>query len=171
MESLSVETDGTSRGARLATIDPFKRGQIVYDFANAPLASAQTYQTVQISKDQHVLVDSTLAKLNHACDPNVLVITRRRLVIALRAILPGEELTYFYPSTEWDMAEPFLCLCGSPQCLGWIRGARHLPVSTLENYYISPHIRALVQHALAQKTVRTPVIWRAGTTAQTYAQG
>jgi hypothetical protein len=171
MESLSVETDGTSRGARLVAIQPLKRGQIVYDFANAPLASAQTYQTVQISKDQHVLVDNTLAKLNHACDPNVLVNTRRRLVIASRAILPGEELTYFYPSTEWDMAEPFLCMCKSPQCLGWIRGARHLPVSTLENYYTNLHIRALVQHALARKTVRTPAILKKRTEVQSFVQG
>jgi hypothetical protein len=33
-------------------------------------------------------------------------------------------MTFFYPSTEWDMAQPFTC-CGSSNC--WVvKGAAHI---------------------------------------------
>lgn len=156
MDDLQVESDGSTRGARLFANRTFKKGGLVYNFGDAPLSPIQTYQTIQVSASEHILVDETLAKLNHACGPNVLVNTHRRLVVALRDIPPGEELTYFYPSTEWEMEEPFFCQCGSPRCLGWINGARHLSVGILENYYINPHIRALVHHALTRKISRIP---------------
>lgn len=32
---------------------------------------------------------------------------------ALRDIQPGDELSFFYPSTEWEMAQGFECKCGA----------------------------------------------------------
>jgi hypothetical protein len=58
----------------------------------------------------------------------------------LRAIRKGDELFYFYPSTEWEMAEPFQCLCGSPNCLGRIAGAAHLSKDVIQNYRFSVFI-------------------------------
>ena len=40
-----------------------------------------------------------------------------------RPLRVGDKLTFFYPSTEWTMAQPFECRCGSAGCLGVIRGA------------------------------------------------
>ena len=40
----------------------------------------------------------------------------------LRPIAVGEELTFFYPATEWHMEAPFPCACGAAQCLLEIRG-------------------------------------------------
>lgn len=62
--------------------------------------------------------------MNHSCAPNVLL--RGQDVIAGRPIGPWTAITYNYNSTEWDMAEPFDCQCGSPDCLGKIRGFKHL---------------------------------------------
>jgi hypothetical protein len=59
---------------------------------------------------------------------------------AIRDIEPGEELTFFYPSTEWDMITPFQCLCGSSQCLKRIGGARYLSLNVLSRYFINQHI-------------------------------
>jgi hypothetical protein len=61
--------------------------------------------------------------MNHSCDANCYI--RDRCVIALRAIEPGEELTFDYNSTEYEMAQPFDCTCGSPKCAGQISGWRH----------------------------------------------
>ena len=62
--------------------------------------------------------------LNHSCEPNVII--RNQAVYALRWITTGEDVTFDYNTTEYDMDEPFTCLCSSPHCLGMIRGFRHL---------------------------------------------
>ncbi|KAI9629105.1 hypothetical protein KEM48_011176 [Puccinia striiformis f. sp. tritici PST-130] len=56
-------------------------------------------------------------------------------------------LTFAYFSTEWHMAQPFQCACGSKSCLGMIRGAQHLPKQTLDKYFINEHIQRMKQSA------------------------
>jgi hypothetical protein len=62
--------------------------------------------------------------LNHSCEPNAYL---RGVELAALADIPeGGEVTFDYNSTEWDMAHPFDCLCGTPSCVGVVRGYRHL---------------------------------------------
>ena len=63
--------------------------------------------------------------VNHGCDPNCeSVIENRRVYIeAVRAIEPGEELTYDYqiqrePDDPPDVDAVFACRCGSGRCRG-----------------------------------------------------
>jgi hypothetical protein len=42
------------------------------------------------------------------------------------AIAHGEQITFDYTTTELDMAERFLCLCGTSGCDGLVRGYAHL---------------------------------------------
>ena len=65
-------------------------------------------------------------------------------MVAARDIEKGEELFFFYPSTEWQMDAPFICLCGSANCINVVAGARFLPLSTLERHYLNPHIREMM---------------------------
>ncbi|HEY5742310.1 MAG TPA: SET domain-containing protein-lysine N-methyltransferase [Terrimicrobiaceae bacterium] len=116
------------------------KGSVVLDFSDA-IETVQTYQTVQIGNHQHVLHE-TLAKLNHSCAPSLMVDTSKRECRAARNIQPGEELNFFYPSTEWRMDEPFACSCASPQCIGQIHGAAFLKRSQLSPYWLNPHIDA-----------------------------
>jgi hypothetical protein len=67
----------------------------------------------------------------------------RRTVEALRRIAPGELLAFFYPSTEWRMARPFRCRCGSPGGLERVAGAREVPMPVLRRYPTSAHILRL----------------------------
>lgn len=60
----------------------------------------------------------------------------------------GDELTFFYPSTEWDMAQPFDCLCGHKECRGTISGAKDMAVDVMSKYWINPHIDELLQEKL-----------------------
>ena len=94
-----------------------------------------TRHSLQIGKDLHLSLnagrstDEILDRfywrfMNHHCDPNTMI--RRQSVIALRPIAPWEDVTFNYNTTEFDMAEPFECRCGSPHCAGTIRGARHM---------------------------------------------
>jgi hypothetical protein len=103
--------------------------------------------TVQISKDKHTHVGK-LAALNHSCDPNVILDTEGMVMIARRDIEKGEELSFFYPSTEWEMQAPFICLCGATNCIHVVAGARFLPLSTLESHYLSKHVRETVVELL-----------------------
>ena len=79
--------------------------------------------------------------MNHSCDPNVILDTENMQMIACTDIAKGEELFFFYPSTEWQMDAPFICLCGASNCIHVVAGARFLPLSTLEHHYLNPHIR------------------------------
>ena len=65
-------------------------------------------------------------------------------MVAARDIEKGEELYFVYPATEWQMDAPFICLCGSANCINVVAGARFLPLSTLERHYLNPHIRDLM---------------------------
>ncbi len=62
--------------------------------------------------------------LDHACEPSARILDRE--VVAVRDIAEGEAVTFHYCTTEYDMATPFHCHCGSARCLGLIRGARYL---------------------------------------------
>jgi len=57
----------------------------------------------------------------------------------------GEELTFFYPSTEWDMAQGFDCFCGSVSCRGFIRGAKSMSLEQLQGMWLNAHIRKLLE--------------------------
>lgn len=80
--------------------------------------------------------------------------------VALRDIKAGDVLEFFYPSTEWNMAQPFDCSCGAKVCLkrtfmllsnprSWqsclqrISGAKYIPADTLAKYTVNDHIKRL----------------------------
>lgn len=127
----------------LVTKQAFRRGDIICPIPTESLYNKPNQFTVQIGVDQHVEVRN-LASMNHSCDPSTILDTTRMLVFAARDLQPEDELTFFYPSTEWEMSSPFICLCGSPSCIHVVAGARFLPLSTLENHFLNHHIRQLM---------------------------
>lgn len=97
--------------------------------------AAPTKYSVQVSATLHLDQDcardeSELVRryywryLDHSCEPTTRI--RDLEVIAVRDIAEGEGVTFHYCTTEYDMASPFECRCGSPRCMGVVRGARHL---------------------------------------------
>src|SRR5690606_29826671 len=94
-----------------------------------------TRYSLQVGRDVHLDPDDahdpldrvrrrSWRYLNHHCEPNALI--RHRELIALRDIARGEGVTFDYNTTEWELADPFACHCGSPLCVGVVRGAKHL---------------------------------------------
>jgi len=75
-----------------------------------------------------------------------------RMVFALRDIGAGEELTCFYPSTEWDMVRPFVCRCGAPHCVRFVTGARYLSADVLGRHFVNAHIRRLLTAAVGHSS-------------------
>jgi hypothetical protein len=95
-----------------------------------------------VSATEHLPIEGPFAYLEHACQPNTRVDVAARTVVARRPIAPGERLTFFYPSTEWAIAERFACRCGQPGCLGSMGGARDLPAGEVLARDPAPHIVA-----------------------------
>lgn len=62
-----------------------------------------------------------------------------------KGLAVGQELTFFYPSTEWDMAQGFDCFCGAKTCRGFISGAKNMSKKQLEGMWLNAHIRELLE--------------------------
>ncbi|KAI9470602.1 MAG: hypothetical protein EXX96DRAFT_611793 [Benjaminiella poitrasii] len=133
-----------SFSSKLVAVRSFAKGSVIATLEGLTLG-AKRYSTVQISKDEHIELNSDLVFMNHSCDPSTLMDVDHMAVTATRDIAPNDELTFFYPSTEWDMAQPFLCWCGSPKCIETVQGARYLSSEVLEQFVLSQHIKELIE--------------------------
>lgn len=153
METLAIRTENKFK--TLVTKQTYKMGGVICAIPSENVMDKPNRYTVQIGRDKHTHVGK-LAALNHSCDPNVILDTERMLMIARRDIEKGEELYFFYPSTEWEMQAPFICLCGASNCIHVVAGARFLPLSTLENHYLNPHIRGMMIELLESTKSHLP---------------
>jgi hypothetical protein len=125
----------------------FDAGDIICPFTAGSIQQTASYLTVQTGINKHItLQPEFLQYINHSCDPNAFFDTTTMNLIALKAIQPGDEFTFFYPSTEWDMAQPFDCHCGSKQCLKYIQGAAYLTHEILQRYKLTNFIIQQLQN-------------------------
>ena len=92
---------------------------------------------LQVGRLRYLELDRGSIAFNHSCDPN-LAVTPGNVLVARRAIDPGEELAYDYATTV--LASPFTltwamaCECGSPACRGTVRRAERLPADVARRY-------------------------------------
>jgi hypothetical protein len=145
------ECSVTGEKALHATVS-FQTGDIICSFGARETLSQPNYLTVQLNEHEHILLDPEfLQYINHSCQPNVFFDTTHQVLRCLRPIEVGEELSFFYPSTEWSMDQGFDCVCNSEGCLGRIQGAAHLRPDILNNYQLS----AYIQQKLSQESEQT----------------
>jgi len=127
---------------------------------NGVLVEQPTRYTIQVGEHAHVerpepaelehdLDHHPWRFLNHSCAPNAML--RLRTLVALRPIEKGDEVTFDYATTEYDMSCPFPCGCGAPGCLGIVRGFRHLTPEQQRARapYLAEHLRALLHEGSA----------------------
>jgi hypothetical protein len=69
---------------------------------------------------------------NHSCDPN-LAIQGQIVLVAMRDIAPGEELTIDWATTD-DGDYTLHCRCGSPRCRGTVTGKDWMRPELQERY-------------------------------------
>ena len=128
----------------------FNPGDVICPFTAGVTQDYATYLTVQTGVNTHItLMPEFLQYINHCCAPNVFFDTAAMQLVCLGALQPGDELTFFYPSTEWDMAQPFVCNCGSKNCLQLINGASHLSVETLRQHCLTDFIKEQAKEKLS----------------------
>jgi hypothetical protein len=140
-ETFEVWKDEVTDHHSLFTTVGFQPGDIICTFAASAVLQAPSYFTVQVNKHEHICLEpSFLQYTNHSCFPNILFDTTHFTIVCLRTIKAGDELCYFYPATEWEMAQPFQCNCGYRYCLGYIGGASYLPKEAIATYKFSDFI-------------------------------
>lgn len=109
--------------------------------------SKPEWSSVQTGKNEHIELNSGLLYVNHSCQPTLEFDTTKMEVRVARDrdLKAGDDLSFFYPSTEWDCARPFECLCGAPKdiCIGTQQGAYFLSKDKLDQYFINKHILEL----------------------------
>lgn len=93
-------------------------------------------------------LNSALMYMNHSCAPS-LEIDMDMMEIRVskdKNLSAGDELTFFYPSTEFEMDKPFDCLCGAgSDCLGTVTGAAQIDGKLLRKWFVNEHILKLKQ--------------------------
>lgn len=124
----------------------FDAGELICVFAAEKILETPNYLTVQTGENKHItLQPGFLQYINHSCNPNVFFDTTRMELIALKEIQPGDELVFFYPSTEWQMDRPFECFCGTQQCLHRIQGTAFLSEQEAGRYRLTDFILQKLQ--------------------------
>jgi hypothetical protein len=115
-----------------------------------------TWSSIQTSRTDHVEFNSGLVYMNHSCAPTVELevyppdaqgrypngVAGEVRVARDRDLQVGDDLTWFYPSTEWASPRPFQCLCGTEgeRCIGFQRGSKYLGREQLDRYFINKHV-------------------------------
>ncbi|KAL3960364.1 hypothetical protein ACCO45_005481 [Purpureocillium lilacinum] len=153
-EVLINEAEFTTKSISRVSLPPFA---VFARLAWPPCTAAQepTYATVQTGRDTHLNLNSDLLYINHSCEPSLIFDTgNMNVLVGPKGLAPGDELTFFYPSTEWSMAQPFDCLCGTPTCRGTISGARDMSAKQLEGIWLNGHIRELLDEQQQQQNGR-----------------
>jgi hypothetical protein len=136
-----VKIDELRNHRALYSTKGFHPDELMIAFAAGVVHESPNYLTVQVNDGEHIeLSPEYLECTNHSCDPNCFFDTMRYQLIALRKIEIGDELTFFYPSTEWDMDRSFKCHCGSQCCIGLIQGARYLSREVVKRYRFTDYI-------------------------------
>lgn len=119
----------------------------------APITTAtpgpKAWTSVQTGRDSHIELNSDLVFCNHSCTPSLNFDMHKMEVRVVddRPLKKGDALTFFYPSSEWEMDQPFVCTCGAGEgiCIGSIAGAKNMSRDTLGRYWLNPHIEELLQ--------------------------
>ena len=143
-----IENTDTQQKSLHALV-PIKKGAIIIKFSAGQVFNTPNYLTVQTGVNEHItLVPQFLQYSNHSCNPNIFFDTTTMEVIALKDIEPSEEICFFYPSTELDMAQPFICYCGSKDCLQNIKGAKYIPSDIIGKYKLTDFIKEQLKNSL-----------------------
>ena len=122
----------------------FLAGEVIVAFDASKIVDTPNYLTIQISETKHIhLFPEYLQYVNHSCEPNVLFNTSTMQLESVTDIEAGEELRFFYPATEWKMAQQFVCNCGKPNCVGLVQGAADTSSETLNKYKLTDFIKSM----------------------------
>lgn len=114
-----------------------------------------SYSTTQAGRDLHLELNSNIHFVNHSCAPT-LEWDMERMEMRVnrnRDLKKGDMLSFFYPSTEWVLAQPFDCWCGAgDKCFGRIEGAATMDPERLNEHFLNGYIKEMLEEQAAAKS-------------------
>lgn len=117
----SVATEHISAGETVAAFG----GWIVTRSELDTLSEIRQHLALQIDADLYLVCrdDPEPGELiNHSCAPNCGLLGSQ-LLVAMRDIDPGEELSFDYAMCDATDYDEFTCLCEEPECRGVVTGS------------------------------------------------
>lgn len=157
-----LELVENEKGLSVKTTVPRERFEPILAFTGE-IASAEASNPLALQIDEDLFITNSKDDpnriddyVNHSCEPNCFVFFEKSgmpSLVTLRELAQGEELTFDYNTTEYDMfpsvelQSNFDCLCGTQSCVGHVRGFNSL---TLEQKirispYLSPFLRGKLE--------------------------
>ncbi|GAP90085.1 putative galactose-proton symport [Rosellinia necatrix] len=124
-------------------------GAVFARITGVTVSRSASWSSVQAGRSLHIELNSDLVFTNHSCAPT-LEWDMERMEVRVhrnRDLKKGDILSFFYPSTEWEMSQPFDCWCGAGKgiCFGRIEGAVRLDPERLKGYWINGYIKEMLE--------------------------
>jgi len=135
MNWLSPDAQASSAGEKgmgSYAIAPISEGQTVVGFGGYvttrdvldTLPEDQQHRSIQVAPELYLTPSANREPgdmINHSCDPN-LGLLGSMVLVAMRDIAVGDELTFDYATCDDSDYDEFDCLCGTAVCRGRITG-------------------------------------------------
>ncbi|MBX3000489.1 MAG: SET domain-containing protein [Caldilineaceae bacterium] len=103
--------------------------------------------SIQVAEDFYLLsVEESQADwINHSCTPTA-GLNGQIMLVAMRNIGPGEEITFDYAMSDGTPYDEFDCMCGSLDCRGYVSGNDWKLPELQRRYrgYFSPYLQARI---------------------------
>lgn len=118
--------------------------------------------SIQVEEDLYLVPIRTedADYFNHSCNPNA-GITGHAGLVAMRNIMPGEEISFDYAMSDGTPYDEFTCGCGAQNCRGRVTGNDWQIEELWERYngYFSPYIqRRIDAYRFSQETIPAEVM-------------
>lgn len=134
-------------------LEPITEGETVAGFGGHVVPRAVLDSLPEDRQGRSIQIDTNLYlvsaetpepgdMLNHSCEPS-LGLVGATVLVALRDIEVGEELTFDYATCDCSDYDEFVCLCGEPTCRGTITGMDWLNPELQVKYagWFSPYLQ------------------------------
>ncbi len=129
-------------------------GTIVSEY-QAVTKSEYSFNLLQVGPRTYLDLEHPGVWLNHSCEPNAGVVDDT-VLIALRDIGQGEEITFDYSTTMSEQLETMQCLCGNAACRQVIGDFHDLPHSLKDRYLAARLVQGfiVVEHRERNRVTR-----------------
>ena len=147
--SKKLEVRDTEKGRSLFAVENIEIDEILIKF-KGKILDHPTKTSLQINEGRHLEGTGKIDDfLNHSCNPNGYVNFDDMTFRSLRDIREGDEVTFNYLTTEWDMANKFECHCGSKNCFKHIKGFKYLTLEQKKSLepLLSPFLKKKLTEA------------------------
>ncbi|MBU6347554.1 MAG: SET domain-containing protein-lysine N-methyltransferase [Actinomycetales bacterium] len=132
LTSSAQASDAGEKGMGSYATAAIAKGETVVGFGGSvttreilnTLTEDQQHRSIQVAQDLYL--SPTVNRepgdmINHSCDPN-LGLLGSMVLVAMRDIKVGEELTFDYATCDDSDYDEFDCLCGADVCRGRVTG-------------------------------------------------